>query len=97
MEHLAKHRENQNVTDEECVGACTPYHLSIKIYDLKTQRLERVQMILELLRTNNLVATEFQANRGTYYSITDNGYSWYRHRAVQFMTPFMPLFSPGKV
>ena len=81
--------------DEECKGPCTPYHLSTKIYDLKAQRLERIQMILELLRRNSLVSTELEVSHGTYYAITEAGYAWYRERAIQFMAVFMPLFSTG--
>jgi hypothetical protein len=96
MEHLALHRDNQNVPNVECKGPCTPYHLSTRIYDLRAQKQERVQMILELLRTNKFVSTELGVSHATYYAITEAGYAWHRDRGVPFMGPFMPVFSPGK-
>ena len=97
LEHLAFHRDNKDNDTEECRGRCTPYHLSVKIYDLNEQKQDRVQMMLELLRNNGFVTSDIQVSHGTYYSITDVGYAWYRDKAVPFMIPMMPMFFQGRV
>lgn len=92
MAHLIEHRENARVPDHACKGPCAAYHLSTKVYDLKTQKQERIQAVLELLAKNGFVRRALEVENATYYEITDVGDEWYRQAALRFYAPFQPLY-----
>lgn len=92
MAHLIEHRENARIPDHLCKGPCAAYHLSTKVYDLKTQKQERIQAVLDLLTTNGFVKKALEVEHATYYEITDLGDEWYRQTALRFYAPFQPLY-----
>ena len=74
---------------------CSAYHLATKVVP-KTQRLERIQGILELLHENQLVSV-IEVEHGTYFEATEKGVQFYSERARPVFGVFVGLYDRPEV
>ena len=70
---------------------CSPFHLTTRVVQLKSQRQERIQGILDLLEESGLVKVQ-DYDRASYYEATQEGVEWYKTSAKRFFDPFMSMY-----
>ena len=73
---------------------CSPFHLATRVPQLKSQRQDRVQLVLDLLEDGGLVRVQ-SYDRASYYEATDAGVDWYKTSAKRFFDPFMSMYRPA--
>ena len=81
MGYLVRRKENGE-------RGCAPFHLTTRIPNLRTQRQDRIQDILDLMENSGYVKAS-KYPRATYYEITDKGMEWYKTAAKLFFAPFL--------
>lgn len=76
-------------------SGCSPFHLATRVMQLKSQRQDRIQRILDLLEEGGLVVAQ-SYERASYYAATDEGVSWYKTSAKRFFEPFLLMYQRGE-
>jgi hypothetical protein len=80
MDYLVSRLDNEE-------AGCTPFHLATRVPKLRTQRQERIQMILTRFEANGFVKAT-HSDRMTIFEATIVGATWYRETARKFYEPF---------
>ena len=84
MGYLVARRESRE-------PGCSPFHLTTRVPQLKSQRQDRIQHILDLLEGGGLVRS-IAYEHATYYEVTDEGLAWYKESAKRFFMPFLTMY-----